>query len=450
PLMLVAVFLMVLAWLDFAQQAYDELIQKRTIGVRFLGAFAIASWLLVGQILLLAVFGVVFSLTNKAVARTRDTSRKRLTNILGEMPRFVWLVHNGVEVQIPFDSLQVGDCIIVHPGELIPIDGVIVVGSASIDQHMLTGEAQPAEKHTGDLVYAGTILLAGTLHIQVEKTGSDTVAAQIGKVLDRTADYRSSTELQGLLIADYSVPLTFGVWFVTLVVLGPVSATAAITCSIGYQTRLTAPLSVLNFLAMAADHGLLVKDGRALELVYSVDTVVFDKTGTLTQEQPHVGAIHTTNGYSDDAILSFAAAAEYKQTHPIARAILHAAATRQLAIPPISDAAYTLGYGLTVQLDESVVRVGSARFLQQEGITIPVQIETVQQQCYAQGQSLVYVAVDDHLAGAIELHPTIRPEARAMIQRLKQRGLDLYIISGDHAEPTQRLAHELGIDHFFA
>jgi Cu2+-exporting ATPase len=149
-------------------------------------------------------------------------------------------------------------------------------------------------------------------------------------------------------------------------------------------------------------------------------------------------------------VLTFAAAAEHKQSHPIARAIVQEATHQQLTIPPINDAAYEVGYGLKVQINDTQVRVGSRRFMQHEAIAIPPAIQAVQQECHDAGQSLVYVAVDSHLAGAIELHPTIRPEARRIIRGLQQRGLEVVIISGDHAQPTLKLAQELGIVRFFA
>lgn len=450
PLMLLSapgLILMVVGW---SRTAYTQVVHEGKFTVVLQNAVNGTGLLLLGQYLVLAFYATLFQTSYKVVFKTRDRSRKQLVNILGETPQFVWLERDGAEVQVPFTSLQVSDTIIVHAGELIPVDGCITHGLASIDQHMLTGEAQPIEKSIGDSVYAGTIVLSGTLTIQVKEAGSETVAAKIGAVLNRTADYRSTLELRGEVLADNSVLPMFGLGAATLLLLGPTSAIAVMSCYIGSSIRFTGPLSVLNFLRVTSDHSILVKDGRALELVSKVDTVVFDKTGTLTQEQPHVGAIHLVNGYTESDVLRFAAAAEHKQTHPIARAILQEAAQRQLVVPSIDEATYEIGYGLKVQLNGSQVCVGSARFLQNEAIAIPPGIQAIEEQCHASGQSLVYVAVDDHLAGAIELHPTIRPEAKRIVQELKQRGLDLYIISGDQEQPTRRLAEEIGIDHFFA
>jgi Cu2+-exporting ATPase len=195
----------------------------------------------------------------------------------------------------------------------------------------------------------------------------------------------------------------------------------------------------------------LIKDGRTLELLNRIDTVVFDKTGTLTEEQPHVGRIYCLAEQDEAGILRLAAAAEEKQTHPIARAILQEAKARQLQIPSIEDAAYKVGYGVVVISDHRTVYVGSVRFMEAENMYIPASIEAIQSECYAQGHSLVMVAMDDQVVGAIELHATIRPEAKTIVQGLHQLGItSIYIISGDHAAPTQKLAETLGIEQYFA
>ena len=181
-----------------------------------------------------------------------------------------------------------------------------------------------------------------------------------------------------------------------------------------------------------------------------VDIVVFDKTGTLTQEMPHVGRLFTCQGIDEPQLLTYAAAAEHRQTHPIARAILQEAETRGLSVPAVSEAAYEIGYGIKVTLDEKLIRVGSHRFMAMEAITIPEEIESIQQTAHEEGHSLVYVAINEQLAGAIELVPTVRPEAKRIVDYLRQAGLEMAIISGDHERPTRALATYLDIDRYFA
>lgn len=451
PLMLLSLpgLLYTTAWL--LVDGYRQLVEERRVGLDVINATATLALLMTGHWWVAAFTEMLFIPSGILLVKTRRRSRQRLVNTLSQTSRFVWVVHNATEVRLPFEQLQVGDVVVVGAGEVIPIDGTIISGIASIDQHRLTGEAQPAEKSSGEAVYAATIVLAGRLHIRVEQAGAATVAAQIGAVLNRTADYQTLIELRGTRLADTSALPQILLSAITLPLLGPIGAIAVLGCSIGYQLCLSGPISVLNFLYIAAEHGILVKDGRAMETLAYVDTVVFDKTGTLTHEQPHVGAVHSVGSYDEHSVLQLAAAAETRQTHPIARAILHAAQTRQLAISAIDEADYEPGYGLRVGLqDGRTVRVGSLRFMQAEGIALPAAVQSVQVTCHEQGHSLVYVAADDHLAGVIELHTSIRPEVEAVIAALHARGLQLAIVSGDQPQPTLHLAQRLGIDHAFA
>lgn len=392
----------------------------------------------------------LYFLSAKLVLKTKDESIKNLSNLFGEQSRFVWLLRDGAEVEIPFADVQVGDVVVVSAGEMIPVDGSVIKGIGSVDQRMLTGESRPVEKGVGEPVYAATTLLTGSLHIAVEKAGADAVAAQIGEIWSRTADYRTSVETRGEQLSNNAVLPTLGTGALALVTLGPVSATALLLSNFSDAIQLAAPLSTLNFLHLASQTGILIKDGRALEGLREVDIIVFDKTGTLTLEQPHVGAIYLCDGYDEQALLTYAAAAEVKQSHPVAKAILQAARERQLVLPSLNEAAYQVGYGINAQIDGRWIRVGSDRFMEAEGIAIPAAIRQNLADGHAQGHSLIMVAIDNQLGGAVALHPTIRPEAKAIISRLKQRNLSLCIISGDHQLPTKALADELGIDQFFA
>lgn len=195
---------------------------------------------------------------------------------------------------------------------------------------------------------------------------------------------------------------------------------------------------------------MLIKDGRSLELLNDVDTVVFDKTGTLTIEQPCVANLHVWGTYSEAELLMFVAAAEYKQTHPIAKAILQAVQDSNLILPKIENAKYEVGYDIRVELEDKIIHVGSYRFMVLQIGSCPIKAEKLYHSNYENSFAMIYVAVNQILIGAIELHATVRPEAKAVIKQLQQRGLDLYIISGDHEQPTRYLANFLGIKNYFA
>jgi Cu2+-exporting ATPase len=392
----------------------------------------------------------MYFFSSKLILKTKDQSIKELSNLFGEQTGSVWVLCDDIEVEIPFEDVKIGDTVVVSAGGMIPVDGIIIQGLGSVDQRMLTGESQPVEKGLGNAVFAATTLLTGSLHVEVEKAGCDAVAAQIGEIWSRTADYRTEIETKGEQLSSKAVLPTLGISSLALVTLGPIAATAILLSNFSDAIQLSSPLSTLNFLHLASKQGILIKDGRALENMKEVDTIVFDKTGTLTLDQPHVGGIFLCHEQDENTLLMFAAAAEAKQSHPVAKAILQAAKERKLILPPLNDAAYHVGYGIKAKIDEHWVHVGSHRFMEAENIPIPDVIQQQLDDSHDKGHTLIMIAVNNQLSGAIALHPTVRPEAKEIISDLKARGLSLCIISGDHYRPTKALANELGIDQFFA
>ncbi|MGH8656738.1 MAG: heavy metal translocating P-type ATPase [Gammaproteobacteria bacterium] len=450
PLYLVSMGLAAYSMRIPAQRAYTALTREKRVKLPVLVTLNLAGTWLGGYFVIGGLGLVAFFLGEKLVVITRDRSHKSLISVFGQQARPVWALIDGVEVEIPFERLHAGDLIVVHAGQTVPADGVIVEGLATIDQHALTGESQPIEKGVGDRVYGATVALAGKIHVRVEKTGRATVAAQIGEILNRTTGYQMSIESKGMELAHASALPTLVLGGLAWPLVGYEAMVAILGASIGLNVKITGPIAMLNFLNIASTQAILVKDGRSLELLHTVDTVIFDKTGTLTLEQPQVVCVHRCGDLDTDTLLTYAAAAESRQTHPIARAILKAAAERGLSPPAFDQARYDVGYGIRVQIGGRLVRVGSDRYMAQEGIDVPDAIQVIKEACHAEGHSLVMVAVDDRLAGAIELSPTLRPEARKVIAELRRRDLRLVIISGDQEQPTRKMAQELGIDRYFA
>ncbi|MEN8215227.1 MAG: heavy metal translocating P-type ATPase [Pseudomonadota bacterium] len=430
--------------------AYHLIVKEKKVGVALVDAIAVSGPIVTGHLHFVAtsVCASLYYYSKKLLIKTEEHSRKTLINVFGEQPRFIWILKNGVEIEIPFEEVQVGDTVVMDAGQTIPIDGTITSGVAQIDQRSLTGESQPAIKTVGDQVFASTIVIDGRISIRLEKTGKETVAAQIGDILNNTADFKSSTQSRGQKIVDQGAVPTLALSALTLPILGIESALAILFASFGYHMRIAAPLSVLNFLHIASQNGILIKDGRSLELLSKVDTIVFDKTGTLTEEIPTVRKIVTFNGYEENELLVYAAAAEYKQTHPIALAIIKETKLRELNLPSTNEAKIEIGYGLAVRIGKKLIRVGSQRYMEREGIAIQSASKKIA--CHEDGYSLVYVAIDNQLGGTIELQPTIRSEVKNIIHELRKRQISIYIISGDHEKPTQKLAQALGISHYFA
>lgn len=431
-------------------QELSKNLRKGRITTELMEIVSQISFLVTGYYFLATVVSFISLLDIKLLRRTEEHSQQQLIDQFSQKSHPIWVIVDGTEVEMPLEAVRKNDLVVVNAGGVIPVDGTVVEGIATIDQQSLTGESQPIEKENGATVYATTLVLSGRILIQADHTGSDTNAAKIGNILEQTQDYKESLRLRGKKIADGFIAPTLFASSLTLPFFGPSSALAVLWSGFGYDMKLYGPISVLNFLHIMAKNGILIKDGRSLETLQKLDTVVFDKTGTLTVEQPELVRIYPFALYDEDTLLTYAAAAEHRQSHPIAKAILNAAQQRNLKLPDIDNAAYQVGYGIQVTLDGKLIQVGSIRFMQDKGIPLPTTVSTVQNQAFATGSSLVYVAVDDHLAGILRLDPCVRPEAKRIINYLQAAGIAVLIISGDNKEPTRQLANELGVDGYYA
>jgi len=437
------------AWPVFKGACHDVFVEHR-VTVRILDSVSFLGLLAGGYFLICSITSTIFHASTKMMLKTEDRSRLLLANMFGQQPRTVLVLMEGQEIEVPFETLSVGDTVVVHAGQMIPIDGLVAKGTAAVDQHVLTGESQPAEKGPRDRVFAATIMLAGRIEVLVEKTGSETAAAQIRDALANTTDFRNAIQARWRGVADRTVLPTLGIAGIALAFLSPARALAVINSNYVAVMKVASPLGMLNFLQRASQAGILIKDGRALEASSKIDTVIFDKTGTLTENQPHVGEICSFGELTEEQLLTYAAAVEANQSHPIAQAILHAATLRNLALPPLDEARYEVGYGIEARIGGHLVRVGSARYMAMQSMNIPEDFAARRAAAQAGGASVVYIGLEDRVAGAITLQPTLRPEAKEVVARLHALGLTLYIISGDNASPTEALASELGITHFFA
>lgn len=436
--------------LPLYKASYQSLVKERKVDTIVVETIALTGILATGYLVLCAIGEISYYASLKLLLKTENRSVNKLVDLYKEQPKFVWLVKGDIEIKIPFEQLQKGNVISINAGEMIPIDGHVVHGHALIDEQALTGESQPAEKEIGMSCFASTLILEGRIHIKVEKTGEETTAAQIGVILEKTIDFKDLMVSKGKGTGDKAALPLLGLSAAVVPFGGLEVGAAIINTSFGFILELVSPIMVLNFLTIASEEGILIKDGRSLELLSKVDAVVFDKTGTLTTSRPHIGKIHTLNEYSEHELLIYAAAAEYRQTHPIALAILEEAKNRQLDLPVNEDTKYEIGYGVKVLLNHKVVQVGSPKFMKMEGIDIPNAIITRVEEAQQKGYSFVYVAIDQQLQGVIELRPTIRPEAKAIIQELQAKNKTCYIISGDNEQPTRYLAEQLGIQHYFS
>lgn len=437
--------------LPILKQTEKALIKEGKIGHDMLVSILVSLGLITNQSFALTVAIFFYHLGGKFLAKTQDHSKKMLTDLFEQKPNKVWILTDQVEREVSLESVQVNDIVVVNTGEMVPIDGLITEGVAMIDQHTLTGESQPTEKGIGDKVFASTSIVSGRIWVKVEKTGIDTTISKIGDILNRTADFKTTLQSRGEKWADKIAMPLLGISAFSSPFVGLVGTTALLNSSFGNRIRLAAPLGVLNHLNLASHKGILIKDGRAIEWLNRVDTILFDKTGTLTKEQPEVGQIILCcNDYDQNDLLTYAATAEGKLTHPIAKAILQKAKESHLTVPDIGDSQYQIGLGITVFTENKIIKVGSHRFMTMAGLLIPDRIEKAMAHSHSHGHSLIMVAINNEIKGAIEIRSPVRPEVKQIIKGLRQRGIKyIAIVSGDHKQPTQKLAKSLGMDGYF-
>ncbi len=401
-------------------------------------------------LLLQGLFLVGWLFVDKLLVTVYGQSQEQLVDVFGQLPQHVSLIVEGVLITTSLAAVQAGDLVRVTAGEVIPVDGQIINGYATIDQHALTGESQPAEKASGDTVSASTLVLMGEIDILVKHSNEKTLVAQITNILNNTTSHHTDVALRGIQLADDTAPYALGLGGLAYLLHGLNTMITVWSVPIGSLLQVASPLTVMSYLNMYAQNSVLIKDGRSLELVNSIDTVVFDKTGTLTIAQPTVAAVHVVGEATQDDILALAAAIEEHQSHPIADAIRKAAQKRNLLLPSIDQTAIEVGYGLSVQFNSQQVILGSQRFMQMRDIPLTERVLELAADRQGRGHSIVYLALDGKLLGMIELQPTVRPEASSVINTLHARGITLYMITGDDGIPAQALATQLGIDHVFA
>lgn len=421
-------------------------------------ALGFSAVFLFGSLIVVPCVFLLFFTTQRLIARTEHEAQADFGRIFGELSNTVWLLRDGSELEIPLVDIRQGDTVVLRAGDKVPVDGRVVAGEGMLDQHLMTGEAQPVEKTVGGEVLASTLLVSGWLHVQVAKQGSETVAGQIAVTLEYAARLKGQAQNRAEKIIERGASLSLLVSVGALPILGMRGSMAMINSGFGYQLRMAAPLMVLNYLRIASASGILIKDGRVLDKFKDIDTIVFDKTGTLTEVIPHVEKVIACNGLSERQVLQYAASIEQRQQHPVAQAICAQAEILGVTLLDVVSSNYRIGHGLHAELldpsQQSVSQnllIGSRRFIEMQQIAIPEDIQKMQDEAGAKGYSVVYLASNaGNLLGAIELRPVLRPQAEKAVRELQALGMTLYIISGDQEQPTRHLADLLGIRHYFA
>jgi Cu+-exporting ATPase len=357
---------------------------------------------------------------------------------------------------VPLDQVRVGDRLRVRPGEKIPVDGLVIEGSSSIDEAMVTGEPIPVEKHSGDRVIGGTINGNGSLVMRAERVGADMLLSRIVQLVAEAQRSRAPIQKIADLVAGYFVPVIILIALVTFVLwvaIGPqprmayaiINAVAVLIIACPCALGLATPMSIMVATGTGAHTGVLFKNAEAIEVLRLVDVLLIDKTGTLTEGKPKLVSITPVNEFDERGLLRLAASLERASEHPLAAAIIAGAEAREIDLARTESFASVTGKGVTGTIDGQVIALGNRALLEQMKIDASV-FAGKAEGLRTNGQTVVFVVVNGKLIGLLGVADPIKPDAPEAIKELQARGIRIVMLTGDSGTTAQSVARKLGID----
>lgn len=391
----------------------------------------------------------------EAVARGRTS--QAIKKLMGLQPKTARVIREGREEDLPIELVEVGEIIVVRPGERIPTDGEVKEGYSSVDESMLTGESIPVEKKAGDKVVGATINKTGSFKFQATKVGKDTALAQIIRMVEEAQGSKAPIQKLADQISGVFVPVvivialvTFALWYFwgdfTAGLINAVSVLViACPCALGLAT----PTSVMVGTGKGAEHGILIKGGEHLERAHRIDAIVLDKTGTITQGQPQVTDLLSFGEQSSQELLALAAATEKNSEHPLGEAIVNKAKELELSVAEAEDFQAIIGHGIAAKVEGQQILLGNRRLMEQNKISIARGAEALNE-LEASGKTAMLMAIDGSLTGIIAVADTVKEHSQAAIAALHKLGLEVWMITGDNQLTAQAIASQVGIEHVLA
>ncbi len=393
-------------------------------------------------------------------ARAKRNTTAALRNLIGLQPKTASVIRDEREIKTPFQEVSVGEIVIVRPGEILPLDGEIISGSSSIDESMLTGEPMPVEKNPGHPVYSGTLNRTGSFRFRVTSAATDTL---LRKIVDLVRDAQSS-KLPIARLADvisgYFVPV---ILFIALAAgaywlkFGPEPALPfalqvfvsvliiACPCALGLAT----PTAITVGMGRGAELGILVKNGEALELASKLDGIVLDKTGTLTEGRPCVLRIQTTDEIGEDELLRLCGSAESASEHPVGRALFELAKEKALTLNEPKDFRALEGFGIEAVVENQKLLIGNIPLMKDRNIGLEALSRGIEEISHA-GETPVLVSIDGKAAGLLAVGDALRPGSQDFINTIRKQKIDIRLVSGDQPAAVEKIARQLGIEHYLA
>lgn len=389
----------------------------------------------------------------EAVAKGKTS--EAIKKLMGLQPKTARVLRGGVEMDVLIETVQIGDVVLVRPGEKIPVDGRVIEGSSTVDESMLTGESMPVEKRAGDGVIGATINKLGAFKFEAQKVGKDTVLAHIIKMVEDAQGSKAPIQKIADKVSGIFVPTVIGIAALTLIIWYAVSGdfsealinavsvlVIACPCALGLAT----PTAIMVGTGIGAENGILIKGGEHLERAYKITAVVFDKTGTITNGKPVVTDIIALDGYDQKKLLQIAAAAEKRSEHPLGAAIYDYALGQMETIEEVESFEAVPGRGVIVRLNSQQVHIGTRKLLLENNISLG-DVETKIIDLEDAGKTAMLMAIDGKMEGLIAVADTVKTHSKAAIASLKNMGIEVYMMTGDNARTASAIAKEVGIVH---
>ncbi len=392
--------------------------------------------------------------------RARGQTSEAIKRLIGLNPKTAVVIRDGEEKEISVEEVQVGDTIVVRPGERIPVDGIVRQGYSSVDESMITGESIPVDKKVGDEVIGATINKTGSFQFEATRVGKDTTLARIIRLVDEAQGSKAPIQRLADVIASYFVPVVIGIALVTFIIwyfVGPQPALTlailnfvavliiACPCALGLAT----PTAIMVGTGKGAENGILFKSGESLEIAHKIDTVLLDKTGTLTRGEPAVTDVLAVASSSEEEVLRLAASAERVSEHPLGQAIVKAASEKKLKTSRVSDFIALPGLGIEATVGSKKIILGNLRLMKERGISLNGLGEKAEK-LFSEGKTVMFLSLANKAMGIIALADTLKPNAREAVQAIQQMGIETVMITGDNRRTAEAIAREAGIKRVLA
>ncbi len=393
-------------------------------------------------------------------ARAKGRTSEAIKKLMGLQAKTARVIRDGEEIDIPIEDMRVGEVVLVRPGEKVPVDGTIIEGFSALDESMLTGESVPVDKTVGDEVIGATMNKTGSFRFEARKVGKDTVLSQIIRMVQVAQGSKAPIQRLADRIAGIFVPVVISIAVVTFIVwslFGPHPALTfaminfvavliiACPCALGLAT----PTAIMVGTGKGAEMGVLIKGGESLETAHKIDTIVFDKTGTLTKGEPEVTDVVTSDNYTEEELLRFAASAERSSEHPLGKAIIDRAKEKGISLVDPKNFSALPGFGIKATVDGKEVLLGNQSMMEKEQIDLAKLFSEVER-VTSLGKTAMFLAVDGQAAGLIAVADTLKKDSQEAVHSLREMGLEVVMMTGDNRKTAEAIGSPLGIERILS